>query len=96
MTNSLRNHEPISNVRFSSANSSHEAIGQEYENVVVAIDEYFYYSETDNKLSYRASAYYNPLETLFQAITRTRKKLAFVIINNEDIYKKCIQIVNRD
>lgn len=95
LTNSLRTAEPLDNVKFSSNNSSHQAIGQEYDNVVIVINEYFYYTE-QLKLSYNARYYYNPLETLFQAITRTRKKLKLVIINNEDIYKKCIQIINRE
>lgn len=94
LTNSLRKVEPLDEVKFLSNNSSHQAIGQEYEGVVIVINEHFYY--TDNlKLSYNAYFYYNPLETLFQAITRTRKKLKLVIINNEDVYKKCIQIINR-
>lgn len=95
LTNSLRTAEPLDNVKFSSNNSSHQAIGQEYDNVVIVINEYFYYTE-QLKLSYNARYYYNPLETLFQAITRTRKKLKLVIINNENIYKRCIQIINRD
>ncbi|MDD5158090.1 hypothetical protein [Sulfurimonas sp.] len=93
LTPSRVNSEPLDLVRFSSSNSSHQAIGQEYDNVVVTINEHFYYTGT-LKLSYRASYYYNPLETLFQAITRTRKKLTLVIIDNEAVYKKCIRIVN--
>jgi KaiC/GvpD/RAD55 family RecA-like ATPase len=95
LSNSLIKAEPLDKVKFSSNNSSHQAIGQEYDNVVIVINEHFYYTE-QLKLSYNARYYYNPLETLFQAITRTRKKLKLVIINNEDVYKKCIQIINRD
>lgn len=95
LTNSLIEAEPLDKVKFSSNNSSHQAIGQEYEDVVIVINEHFYYTE-QLKLSYNAYYYYNPLETLFQAITRTRKKLKIVIIDNEDVYKKCIQIINRE
>lgn len=95
LSNSLRKAEPLDNVKFLSNNSSHQAIGQEYEDVVIVINEHFYYTE-QLKLSYNAYYYYNPLETLFQAITRTRKKLKIVIIDNEDVYKKCIQIINRE
>lgn len=95
MTPSRIKNEPLHRVRFSSYNSSHQAIGQEYDNVVIAINSNFYYTEL-LKLSYNAGYYYNPLETLFQAITRTRKKLMLVIIDNEDVYKKCIQIINRE
>ena len=95
LSNSLRKAEPLDNVKFLSNNSSHQAIGQEYEDVVIVINEHFYYTE-QLKLSYNAYYYYNPLETLFQAITRTRKKLKLVVINNEEVYKKCIQIMNRE
>lgn len=95
LTPSRFNPEPLDNVKFSSRNSSHQVIGQEYDNVVIVINEHFYYTE-QLKLSYNADYYYNPLETLFQAITRTRKKLKLVIINNEEVYKKCIQIMNRE
>lgn len=95
LSNSLRKAEPLDNVKFLSNNSSHQVIGQEYEDVVIVINEHFYYTE-QLKLSYNAYYYYNPLETLFQAITRTRKKLKLVIINNEEVYKKCIQIINRE
>lgn len=94
LSNSLRRPDPLDKFQFSSHNSSHKVIGQEYDNVVIVINEHFFYTD-EGKLSYNASYYYNPLETLFQAITRTRKKLTFVIIDNEEIYKKCIQIVNR-
>lgn len=93
LTPSRVNSEPLDLVRFSSSNSSHQAIGQEYDNVVITINEYFFYTGA-LKLSYRASYYYNPLETLFQAITRTRKKLTLVIIDNEAVYRNCIKIVN--
>lgn len=94
LTTSRYDSEALDRVKFSSCHSSHDVIGQEYENVVIVLDKYFYYT-ADNKLSYRTKAYYNPLETLFQAITRTRKKLTLVIIDNDEIYKKCIQIVNK-
>ncbi len=95
LTNSLHTREPLDDVVFSSQISSHQAIGQEYDNVVVTITKHFYYT-TELKLSYNAKYYYNPLETLFQAITRTRKHLALVIIDNEEVYKNCIRIINRE
>lgn len=97
LTDDLVKTDPLSQLKFSSRNNSHRAIGQEYENVVIVINEYFYYTE-QLKLTYNINVvcHYNPLETLFQAITRTRKKLKLVIINNEEVYKKCIQIINRE
>lgn len=94
LTNSLHNRESLDILKFSSHNSAHKAIGQEYDNVVVTIDQNFFYKE-NGKLAYRHDCFYSPLETLFQAITRTRKKIMFVIINNEEVYRNCIKIINR-
>lgn len=95
LSNSLHTPDPLDKLVFSSHNSAHKVIGQEFDNVVVTIDKNFFYTET-LKLSYRARTYYNPLETLFQAVTRTRKKLTFVIIDNDEVYKNCIKIINRE
>ena len=93
LSNSLHTNEALDKVVFRSRNSSHKAIGQEYDDVVVTITEDFFYN-SNSKLSYNVSSYYNPIETLFQAVTRTRKRLAIVIINNEDVYKKCMEIIH--
>lgn len=85
--------DKLREVEFSSGQSAHKAIGQEFDNVVVVITPDFYYD--NNKLSYKSTSYYNPLETLFQAVTRTRKKLKFVIINNPEVYKACMEIIHR-
>lgn len=95
LSTDLHNPDPLSSVKFSSTTSSHDVIGQEWDNVIATITSDFYYTE-NGKLSYRARYYYNPLETLFQALTRTRKKLCMVIVNNIDIYKKCIEIIDED
>lgn len=85
--------EKLNSVRFGSIQSAHKVIGQEFNNVAVVITPDFYYD--NNKLSYKSTSYYNPLETLFQAVTRTRKKLKFVIINNPEVYKACMEIIHR-
>lgn len=94
LSTSLRsNEEKLKQVKFASNMSSHKAIGQEWDNIIVTITEDFYYTE-EGKLKYKAECYYNALETLFQALTRVRKQLMLVIINNPDIYKKCVEILH--
>ncbi|MDE7196963.1 MAG: DUF2075 domain-containing protein, partial [Helicobacter sp.] len=82
----------LKDVQFNSNTSSHQAIGQEWDNIIVVITKDFYYAE-EGKLCYMAHFYYNPLETLFQALTRVRKQLTLVIINNQEFYKKCVEIL---
>ncbi|EPQ9048638.1 DNA/RNA helicase domain-containing protein [Cronobacter turicensis] len=72
--------------------TSHSVIGQEFDNVVVIIDRYFTYDE-NGSLSYRGGAYYYPLKMLFQNITRARKKVNIVIINNEELLIRCLSIL---
>ncbi len=72
--------------------TSHEIIGQEFDNVVIVLDKFFYYNDSDS-LDYKAYAYYNPVKMLFQNITRTRKKLKLIIIDNEEILGRCMKIL---
>lgn len=76
-------------------NNAHKVIGQEYDNVVAVMDKYFYYRD-DGLLSTRnwpCRPYYHPTKMLFQILTRTRKKLCIIIINNEPILIKCLKIL---
>lgn len=95
LSTDLIKEDKLKQVQFASNMSSHKAIGQEWDNIIVTITEDFYYTE-QGKLSYEAQAqmFYNPLETLFEALTRVRKQLMLVIINNPDIYKKCVEILH--
>ena len=93
LSTSLSTEANLDAIRFNSKTSAHQAIGQEYDRVVVAITQDFYYTQ-DNKLQYKAASHYPPIETLFQAITRTKKELTIVIINNKSVYQRCINIMN--
>lgn len=72
--------------------TSHEVIGQEFDNVAVTIDSYFTYDE-NGKLIYQGKAYYYTLKMLFQNITRARKRLNLVIIDNEELLNRCLSIL---
>jgi nucleoside-triphosphatase THEP1 len=73
--------------------SSHNVIGQEFDGVVVTIDSLFSYND-NGALVYKGETYYHPVKMLFQNITRTRKRLNLVIINNEEILSRCIYILD--
>ncbi|OIQ91922.1 hypothetical protein GALL_261260 [mine drainage metagenome] len=72
--------------------TSHGIIGQEFDNVVITLDNFFYYDE-NGELKYRGSTYYDAAKMLFQNITRTRKKLNIVIINNSEILDRCVSVL---
>jgi hypothetical protein len=74
------------------AKTSHKVIGQEFDAVAIAIDQYFKYDDAGD-LIYVGGAYYAPVSMLFQNITRARKRLNIVLINNEVLLKRCLGIL---
>lgn len=75
--------------------NAHQVIGQEFDKVVAVIDPYFSYKE--NKLTihgYKNRPYYDPVMMLFQAVTRTRRKLCIVVINNPEVMERCLCLLD--
>lgn len=83
-------HESYSQVY---SQNSHRVIGQEFDNVAVVIDEYFSY-DSNGKLIYNSTTYYDSVKMLFQNITRTRKKLKLIIIGNQQVLNRCLSVLN--
>ena len=85
------------NINSIFSQTAHEVIGQEFDNVVVIVGKNFSYN-SNGILSYDrsedTSLPYLPHKMLFQAITRVRKKLKIIIINNPDILERCIEILS--
>lgn len=75
--------------------SSHKIIGQEFNNVVVVIDDSFFYDDK-NKLSVKKEkeSHYDKFGMLYQNITRARKKLNIVILNNKEVLERCLEVLN--
>lgn len=85
----------------SSSQTSHQVIGQEFENVAITIDKYFSYDE-DGNLTYdkknilfynKGKSYYNATKMLLQNITRARKMLNVIIIDNPEILIRCLKLL---
>ncbi|MFJ7023953.1 DNA/RNA helicase domain-containing protein [Pseudomonas aeruginosa] len=72
--------------------TSHQVIGQEFEGVAIAVDKFFAYDDAGD-LIYRGEAYYAPTKMLFQNITRARKRLNLVIIENQEVLNRCLSIL---
>lgn len=72
--------------------TSHQVIGQEFDSVAIAIDQFFGY-DADGSLVYQGNAYYAPTNMLFQNITRARRRLNLVVIGNQAIMKRCFAIL---
>ena len=75
--------------------NSHEVLGQEFDNIVVVIDDTFSYNST-KELSVRNENkyFYDKLGMLYHNITRARKKLNVVIVNNQEVLSRCLEVLN--
>lgn len=71
--------------------TSHSVIGQEFDNVVIIIDELFSYNPC-GELIYNGSIYYDAVKMLFQNITRVRHKLKLIIIDNSTVLDRCLSV----
>ena len=91
-TPSLYNNEHHEKYSEISKKTSHKVIGQEFDGVAVTIDKYFSYGE-GGELVYGGQAYYSPVKMLFQNITRARKRVNLVIIDNEELLDRCMHIL---
>lgn len=73
-----------------------DIIGQEFDQVAAILDEHFYY-KTNNRLSCYNLEYTKeqPAKVLIQTLTRARKKLQLVIVNNESLLKHILSILKQ-
>ncbi|MBI3133663.1 MAG: DUF2075 domain-containing protein [Bacteroidetes bacterium] len=78
------------------SDNAHTVIGQEFNNVVAVIDGHFYYkSGYLSTRNYKNNPYYHPTKMLFQIVSRTRLKLGIVVIKNQEILARCLEILNQ-
>lgn len=75
--------------------NAHDVIWQEFDKVIVVIDKLFYYNEKHNLISKYKDPYYSPTKMLFQMITRVRKKLSVIIIDNPEVMNRCLDLLNK-
>lgn len=75
---------------------THHIIGQEFDNVIVVMDENFKYDEQGKLIS---NIHPNPdfifSQLLFQAVSRCREKLAILVCDNNELFEKLIHIKYR-
>ncbi len=92
------NHTPIIDKEigykgFEKYKSSHEVIGQEFDNVLVYLDDNFLYE--DGKLISKdiPGSEYVYTRLLYQEVTRVRKKLCVVVIDSQELFERILEIL---
>lgn len=80
---------------YSATTNSHQVIGQEFDDVVVIIDSNFRYSESG---ILQGKEHPNPdylfAKLFYQNITRARKRLCVIVLDNPNIFEKLIRVKN--
>lgn len=88
---SLRVKSPLN--EFEQYDNTHRVLGQEFDSVIVVINNDFEYND-EGKLG--ATVHPNPdylsCALLYENVTRARKKLCIVVLNNYDVFKKLLNI----
>lgn len=92
-TSQKYNGEAIDRMRLGVGKNAHEVIGQEFDNVIVSLGKFFYYDK-NNQLNARNMNHYDTTRMFYQGITRARKKIMLLIIDNETLFKKIVSNIN--
>lgn len=81
--------------KYACFDNTHHVIGQEFDNVMIYMDENFKY---DNEGRLSARVHPNPdylfYQLWFEAVTRARDKLCILVINNQELFKRLVEIKN--
>lgn len=85
------NHLPFNHFNFI---SSKEVFGQEFDNVAVFVDKNFTYNK-NGRLECQEQDDYCKVRMLYQNITRVRKKLKIIIIENKEILARCLSLLDK-
>ena len=71
-----------------------DIIGKEFDQVAAVIDEHFFYKKNLRLSCYGiAYTFEQPTKVLFQALTKARKKLQLIIVNNEQVLENVMAII---
>src|SRR5699024_201576 len=71
----------IERMKLNRGLNAHRVIGQEFDKVVVLIGSLFYYNDKKS-IQVRGANHYDPLGMFYQSITRARKEIMLIIVDN--------------
>ncbi|MEW4286147.1 ATP-binding protein [Priestia koreensis] len=67
--------------------NAHSVLGQEFDKVLVLVGSTFYYDK-QNSLAVEGADYYDPERMFYQSVTRARKQIMLLIVNNPEFMEK--------
>lgn len=83
------NGEAIRRMRLNRGLNAHGVLGQEFDKVLVLVGSTFYYND-QNRLAVRRANYYDPERMFYQSVTRARKQIMLLVVNNPEFMSKLI------
>lgn len=83
----------IEKMRLYRGLNAHGVLGQEFDKVLVLVGSTFYYDE-DGGLAVRRRNYYDPERMFYQSITRARKQIMLLVVDNTEFMGKLISRMN--
>lgn len=90
-TKSVIKPSPYDRYQSIESTDTHKVIGQEYDNILIVINEEFFYAK-DGLLKGRTHPNPNYIyeKLLYQGLTRARCKIAIIIENNDSLFESCM------
>ncbi|EIS4900305.1 hypothetical protein LZY35_000195, partial [Listeria innocua] len=78
---------------YTSINNTHKVIGQEFDEVIMYINENFCYNSEGKLIASTPHPNSNYLleKMLYQGLTRTRDKLTLIVVNNPSVFKTLLK-----
>ncbi|MED3685242.1 hypothetical protein P4530_19880 [Bacillus thuringiensis] len=73
--------------------NAHGVLGQEFDKVLVLVGSTFYYNN-QNSIAVRSANYYDPERMFYQSVTRARKQIMLLVVNNAEFMIKIINALN--
>ena len=84
----------IEKMRLYRGLNAHGVLGQEFDKVLVLVGSTFYYGE-DGGLAVRGKNYYDPERMFYQSVTRARKQIMLLIVNNPEFMTNLVNALNK-
>lgn len=94
-TGQNHNGAAIDRMRLYRGLNAHNVLGQEFDKVLVLIGDTFYYND-DNRISVRNATFYDPERMFYQSVTRARKQIMLLIVDNPMFMSKLISALNNN
>lgn len=74
--------------------NAHDVIGQEFDDVASVLSENMYYDDNNKLVSRKTYYLYREDRMLYQILSRARKKIHLVILNNPELLERCMKLLN--